>query len=641
MDWNGVNIGRWAAGVLFLLWVLVLSAPKTARGQTTAPAGQGVVNVTTAWRNPHVHAGERTVLAVVLDIGNGWHINADKAQIIPVADFQPIPTTLTVMQAPEALLLETPRFPPANPVGVNFTAAPARIAVFDHRAVIYLPVKVNATAKPGALAATLQLRYQACNDRICQRPMTQALEVKLQVVEPAADAGPTNSELFAGYDAGGNIVTFDWFGWRFMVDPAHLGGLALLLLVAAIGGALLNVTPCVLPMIPLKVMSLSRAAGNRSRCLLLGMAMSAGVVAFWLGLAGAVLLTRRVATAAGGGAGMIATNELFRHPGFTVGVGVVIAILAVGMCGLFSLRLPRWVYQISPRQETVAGSVGFGVMTAVLSTPCTAPLMGAAAAWAVLAPAGSALATFGAIGAGMALPYLLLSAFPALAARMPRSGPISELIKQVMGLFMLAAAAYFIGAGLSAAMVKPPGSPSLLYWWVVMGLAGAAGLWLALRGWRLARSRISGGILAALGLVIAWAAIHEGIRFTDPGPINLWMAYTPQHLQEAQAAGKTVVLDFTANWCLNCKALEEHVLKNPQVVARLRRADVAAMKVDLSGDNQPGEELLRRSGRSSMSIPWLTIIGPDGAVRLASEAYTAAQVDEALGGGGTARNLKP
>src|SRR5690606_18971771 len=105
------------------------------------------------------------------------------------------------------------------------------------------------------------------------------------------------------------------------------------------------------------------------------------------------------------------------------------------------------VYRFNPGHDSYVGAVGFGVMTAVLSTPCTAPFMGAAAAWSLTQDAVVTWSTFGAIGVGMAAPYLVLSAYPSLVKRMPRTGPASELIKQVMGLLMLAAGAYFIGTG--------------------------------------------------------------------------------------------------------------------------------------------------------------------------------------------------
>ena len=122
--------------------------------------------------------------------------------------------------------------------------------------------------------------------------------------------------------------------------------------------------------------------------------------------------------------------------------------MAIGMGGLFSIRLPNTVYKVNPKQDSWFGSFLFGVMTAVLSTPCTAPFMGAAAAWAATQSPTLTLIVFGAIGFGMAIPYLILAAFPHLVEKMPKAGAASEVIKQVMGLLMLAAAAYFIGVGL-------------------------------------------------------------------------------------------------------------------------------------------------------------------------------------------------
>src|SRR5437899_8502682 len=116
------------------------------------------------------------------------------------------------------------------------------------------------------------------------------------------------------------------------------------------------------------------------------------------------------------------------------------------MCGRFSTKLPAWIYRVNPSQQSIWGSFFFGMMTAVLSTPCTAPFMGAAAAWATTQNRAVTTATFGAIGLGMALPYLALSAFPASVQRLPKTGPASELIKQTMGLLLLAAGTYFLGA---------------------------------------------------------------------------------------------------------------------------------------------------------------------------------------------------
>jgi thiol:disulfide interchange protein DsbD len=157
---------------------------------------------------------------------------------------------------------------------------------------------------------------------------------------------------------------------------------------------------------------------------MLGLAMFLGVLIFWIALGIMIALV----------SGFSATNQLFQYPAITIIVGLIIGTMATGMFGFFSMRLPNVIYMINPEQNTLHGSFGLGILAAILSTPCTAPFMGAAAAWAATQAAATTLATFAAIGTGMALPYLVLSASPALVDKMPKTGPASVLIKQVMGL---------------------------------------------------------------------------------------------------------------------------------------------------------------------------------------------------------------
>jgi thiol:disulfide interchange protein len=600
-----------------MFWVGLLMAvgavpPTFAAAAPPDPAS--VVKMTAVWRTPRAHAGGDNVLAVVLDIEPGWHINSDEANVVRGGDFQPISTVLTIT-AVGGLLAETPRFPKPTLVKVEF--ASGAVAVFAGQTVIYLPVHVPPAAPAGSVDVKLALKYQACDEKTCLQPTTIHATTRLEVVPAGEDLGATDAALFSQYQATPDLVRFSVFGWEFSLDPSGAGGLALMFLVAAVGGLLLNFTPCVLPVIPLKILSLSRAADTRGRCLALGVAMSIGVIAFWIALGSAV----------GSLALLKSTNELFQHPWFTVAVGCVIAVMAVGMCGLFAVRLPQWVYKINPGRDTLTGSAGFGVMTAVLSTPCTAPFMGAAAAWAAKQRPGVTLTVFAAIGLGMALPYLVLSAFPVLVKRMPRAGPASVLIKELMGLLMLAAAAYFIGTGVVGWTTTPPDPPTRAYWWVVMVFVAAAGLWLTWRTLKITSSAARRSLYAGTGVLLVAGAAWGGVRFTDRGPIQ-WVYYTPQRLAAAQATGKVVVLEFTAEWCLNCKALEEVVLRDRRVVAALHRPNVMPMKVDLTGNNEAGNQRLLEAGRNS--IPWLEVLRPDGTVQFASEAYKPVQVVQAI-----------
>jgi thiol:disulfide interchange protein DsbD len=423
------------------------------------------------------------------------------------------------------------------------------------------------------------------------------------------------------------LVKFAFFGLDFKVDPTGAVGIWAMILLAVVGGLLLNFTPCVLPVIPIKMMSLSRAAGDRGRCLWLGLVMSLGVVLFWLGLGIAISATAALLTSKGESGGITSANQLFQKPAFTIAVGVVVSIMAVGMCGLFTVRLPQFVYNFTPKHDSIPGSLGMGVMTAVLSTPCTAPFMGAAAAWAVGVGPTLTLTVFAAIGVGMALPYMLLSAFPEAVGRMPRTGPASELIKQVMGLLMLAAGAYFVGTGLSGALVDPPEPPTREYWWGVAAFVVAAGLWL---GWRTLRITPRWGprtVWCTIGLVLALGAVNVARSATAAGP-TMWVYYTPELFKKAQEKGKIVVMDFTAEWCLNCKVLEKNVLETKRVSALFESGKVVPMKVDLTGNNTEGNDMLHSV--DSVTIPLLVVFDKDGRIVFKSDAYMADQVIDAV-----------
>lgn len=472
---------------------------------------------------------------------------------------------------------------------------------------------VTDSAKAGEKEIHVKVTYQACDDRKCLLPADFTQTTKLVVVEKTAQIEKINEELFKGLKERKERLNVSFFGWDFKFMPSKLW---ILLMVAAVGGFLLNLTPCVLPLIPVKIMGLSRAAGNRQRCFLLGVAMSLGVVTFWLALAIGVSSIRG-----------FATNKLFQYPIFTITIGVIICIMAAGMCGFFITRLPQWTYRINPSQESGMGSFLFGIMTAVLSTPCTAPFMGAAAAWSVTQGPAITLGTFAAIGIGMALPYLILSACPILVNRMPRTGPASDLIKQVMGLLMVAAGAYFLGTGVAGLLANPPDPPTQAYWWIVAFFIAAAGFWLMWRTVQITTrtgNRVGFGIVGTLLIV---AAVGLGFRFTRGSPIK-WIYYTPERLAEAQKQQKVVVLDFTAAWCLNCHVLEQAVLHHPQVVKLMNSEGVTPIKVDITGNNPTGNQKLVEVGRRT--IPYLVIYSGSGEETFSSDAYTVEQIVEAI-----------
>lgn len=637
-DWLPPAFGAWARTIVcvFACLITVGQASLPAAQPNLLEAGSGLaIQTRWAWSAPKAHRDDEVILAVVVEIPTTIHINPPKQW---VSEAYLIPTELKVVRGSAELELGRVRYPQPVSVEMSLSGDTLRLAAYEGRVVVYLPVNVHRDASFGKEKLELSLTYQACNATQCWPPTTVSLSPVLEVVGDAEVIGPTaEPDLFTGFGAassppessafggggraevnsGGGGVAFDFFGFTFELNPAAWAGWLLLHGVAAVGGFLLNLTPCVLPVIPLKILSLSQLAGRRGRCLLLGVVMSGGVVAFWLGLAGAIA----------GVGGFTATNQLFQYPWFTILVGLIIAWMAVGMCGLFRVGLPRFIYQFNPSPESVPGAFGLGVMTAVLSTPCTAPLMGSAAAWAATQPAVMVLTTFAAIGSGMALPYLVLSAWPGLVSRVPRSGPGSILVKQLMGLMMLAAASYFVGVGLTGWLSRPGEPPSLIYWWFVLAWVAVGGVWLAVSGWRIWRAPLSRGLIAGVAVAVVVGCVWGGVKLTDRGVIE-WVYYTPERWRAATEQGKVVVMDFTAEWCLNCKVLEGAVLGSPAVVEALGREDVVAMKVDLTGWDEAGQAKLKEAGR--LTIPLLVVYGRDGREVFKSDAYTAQQVAEAV-----------
>ena len=602
----------------FILFATVMTLAEPVSAST--PTSDEVIQVKTAWSQDRARPGDAVALAVVLDIPKGFHINADARQLKPMADFKPFPTRVRVVEAQQGLTIETPRYPLAHPIKVDY--ASNELMSFEGKTNIILPVKFEDRLQPGDAKIKLMLEYQACSATYCLFPKKIPLEETIAVVESSANVSSINEAIFANFGpdtsaALSQAVDFDLFGWTFSIDARSGIGWILLVITAAFGGLLLNFTPCVLPLIPIKIISLSHAAQNRKRCMALGGAMFAGVIFFWLVLGSLITLI----------SDFTATNQLFQYPLFTIVVGAVIAIMALGMFGFFAVRLPNFIYMINPEQDSLHGSFGLGVLAAILATPCTAPFMGAAAAWAATQSPVTTLSTFFAIGLGMALPYLILSASPKLVEKMPKTGPGSVLIKQVMGLFMLAAAAYFIGVGLSAVFTTPPNPTSKLYWWPVMGFVAAGGIWLAYRTLSIAKKNGPKIIFATLGVILIGLSSLGAISLTDKGPID-WVYYTPDRYEELLVQNKVVVMVFTAEWCLNCKVLEEGVLQHPKIIELFKSGTAVPVKVDITGNNPAGKAKLKEVG--NLTIPLLVIFSPNGKHIFKNDFYTVEQVLKAV-----------
>jgi thiol:disulfide interchange protein len=346
--------------------------------------------------------------------------------------------------------------------------------------------------------------------------------------------------------------------------------------------------------------------------------MAAGVVAFWVGIGVPVIVWSSFGD----------PSTIFAVWWVTFGLGVVIAVLAVGLMGMFSLSLPQSVASLNPRADTAHGSFLFGVMTAVLGLPCFGFVAGALLAAAATLPKLVTLVVFLGLGVGMALPYLVLAMKPAWIDKIPRTGPASDLVKQVMGLLLLAAGLYFVGSGLVGLVAEKPYMARLLHWWAAAVCAVIASAWMVWRTFQITRSPGRRAAFTLLAVFIAGVGVWFVNDLTQAARASRWVPFTPAAFEQARAQNKVVVVDFTAEWCINCKGLKARVLSKSPATDEFVKDDVVQMVVDYTGPNPDGEAFQKSLNRKG--IPLLAIFGPGTTDPWLANAYTGPQVVEAV-----------
>lgn len=631
---------------------LALEARGMARAAAAQPPGGDAVKAAAFAQRVSAPPGDRFAIAVELTIEGELHIWPSAPKLpAELADFEPIPTAIKVDGAaalPSGVRVVPERAQWAKPdtISVRFTGEPLEIESYKGNTTVFVPVVIGGDAKPGPVEVRLSIDYQACDDTTCFPPGTAVATVTFDVAPEGAAVVVANEEKFgalsaatlAGADeaptagagtrgpenasAGAHMRDFGAFGVSINIDTRGGWGLALILLVGIAGGVILNLTPCVLPVLPIKVLGLQNAAGSRGRLLWLGAMTFAGVIAFWLALGGLIAAGK-----------VTAISEISSYWQFTLAVGIFILFMAIGMFDKFQVGLPSWVYAMEPDHSSTKGAFAFGILTAVLATPCVAPLAGSAAAWATTQPAWKILLVFGAIGLGMGLPYFILAINPAWVRWLPRAGPASSLLKQVLGLLMIAVAVFFIGTGLISLAATYPWIARQIHWWVIAVVVVLASAWLVYRTFGITKSGARRAVFTTLALACAaagvwWAAGQTAQAKDDHELRALWREYDQDEVASAVRQGKTVVLEFTAEWCLICKTLERTVLSTEPVIRALQGENVVSFKIDLTSRTASGWEELAR--QKEAGIPLLVIQGPGLEQPWKRNAYGPGEVIETI-----------
>jgi thiol:disulfide interchange protein len=384
------------------------------------------------------------------------------------------------------------------------------------------------------------------------------------------------------------------------LPPSH--GLLSFLFFGFIGGFILNLMPCVLPVISLKIFGFIQHAGKDRRVIFRnGLAFIAGIFVWFVGLALLLIALKSAGH-------QITWAAQFTNPYFVLVLSVIVLVFALDLFGVFEITLPQTVMHRmlqSSTREGEAGSFFQGLFATALATPCTAPFLGTAIGFAFTQSSPIIVLMFAAVAAGMSAPYFLLSAQPAWLKFLPRPGPWMVHVKQFMGFLLLATLLfliYVLGAqrGLEGAI-----------WASCFLLVIAIACWM--KGAFLV-PRASAGkrgvvLLLLLLLLLSGGVYFIGVKFQS-SKIDIaqnlsggdWQAFTPERLQSERDQGHAVFVDFTAAWCLTCKFNEKAVLENSEVRDAFQRHGVVKLKADWTNGDPTITKLLQQFGRPGVPL---------------------------------------
>ncbi len=396
------------------------------------------------------------------------------------------------------------------------------------------------------------------------------------------------------------------------------------LLLAFAGGLILNLMPCVLPVLSIKILGLVEHAGDApAKQRRHGYAFALGIVASFLAIAGLLLSLRSAGEELGWGFQM-------QEPVVVAGLSIVMLLLGLNMFGVFEIGAGLSRLGGAHGTRGYWGSFATGILTTIVATPCTAPFMGTAIGYAATQPAVIALSVFGALGLGMSAPYVLITVFPKLVKWIPTPGPWMETLRHVLAFPILATVVW-----LTWLYGRQMGGDSVSVLLASL-LCVAAAAWCYGRFGAIHRSAkvrwfIGRGLACALLLVgMAFVLRQVPEETAASTPPNGWEHYSGHAIRQYQDAGRPVFLDFTADWCLTCKANDAATLQSDTVANAFKRHGVIPMIADWTRRDDRISKALAKLGRNS--IPVYVIVPPDPRrnVVVLRTAITPGYVSEAL-----------
>ena len=542
-------------------------------------------------------------VTIEIVIPDNWHVNANIA-----ADEFLKPSSIEI--SAKGVHFGEPKWP--EPIKEYSEALDLENLVFKGYFQSTLPVE-SVDADYDSLTTQATFHYQACDNSICLAPsqVTFGLGPLGFTTRRASRDGAGNATEKAAASATSEAKESSPSATSNVLKSAAgnaaegATGTFILLLSALFGGLILNLMPCVLPVLSLKLFSLiKQSRESRKRLLVLGTSTTLGILASFWALAGIVAAVK----AGGGNAGW---GMQFQSAGFIAFMVVILSAFAMSFFGVFEIWLPGSAttkMDKAGRKQGFWGAFFTGALLVLLSTPCSAPFLGTAMGFAFTASTPVLFLFFTAAGVGLALPYMLVSVFPKVLKAFPKPGAWMVTLQKIMGVLLLGTVAWLlwvvheqagnVGVGIFAAIsllsiamsfaignIAPPG---VAFFREVLSV-GSAVVILAVIWFALASPKFEAEVDAIFKARSVQLITEDG-----------WYRYTPELIEELAKSGRTVFIDATADWCLTCKANEAAVLNRDDFKHAMDSLNVARVKADWTRETPEVTALLRSMGKSGV-----------------------------------------
>jgi thiol:disulfide interchange protein len=593
--------------MIFVCFVFMLITSAIAQPQTD------LVVIKLSKSKINIGPNDEIKLDLLAVIKNGFHINSNKPKdkfLIPVE----------VNLGSKQFQLEEIEYP--IPEDLRLPVSPDPVSVYIGTIKIGLKIKADKNLDPGNYTLPIEFSYQGCNDETCFPPETIIEKLSIGINEKSEVIETSKSESLQ--KAKEEIVpqkndkdiqhreTLDSVKSTPQNNSAQESNNSLLvaLLFAFAGGLILNLMPCVLPVLSLKILGLVQQAREKKREKLKhGLIFGLGVIiSFWC-LAGLMLVIRA-------GGEQLGWGFQLQSPAFVIVLSIFLFLFGLSMFGLFEIGTTFTSFgQKVTSTSGYAGSFMSGVLATIVATPCTAPFMGTALGYALSQPSYVALLVFTVLGFGMALPYIVLTSIPSLLKFIPKPGAWMETFKQFVGFMLIFTVLWLIWV--LSLQTGREGVITLLFSLLVVSIGGwTYGRWGNIS--KEVRTRRTAQVIAVIfvagGIALSLVNIHAvKENNTDVKKQNNieWLTYTPELVEKYREEGKPVLVDFTAGWCLSCQVNEKVAFGSTDVQKAIKNKGLITVRADWTNKDEKITSALAKFGRNSVPFYVLYVHGKE------------------------------